>query len=356
MSSNTVAASTDSVKMNSLPSWAIPAVVAAAIAIGLAGSFILTNEISAFTLGVIAGAVYLVGIYAYSRAVEGGRHALDRAVTGLVTIFFIGALFPLVSVIWTVLSLGYKRFDSTFFTYSMSFVIDDGGGAYHAIIGTLIITTVTSLIAIPIGIFAAIYLVEYGNGNALARAMTFFVDVMTGIPSIVAGLFAVAVFAVVVGPGYQTGLVAAVALAVLMVPVVVRSTEEMLRLVPNDLREASYALGVPRWLTIVKVVIPTSIAGIVTGLTLAIARVIGETAPLLVTAGATARTNFSPFSEYMMTLPVFTYQQYQTSSGGFNATFADRAWAGALTLMIIVMVLNVIARLVSKYFAPKTGR
>jgi phosphate transport system permease protein len=142
---------------------------------------------------------------------------------------------------------------------------------------------------------------------------------------------------------------------VLMIPVVVRATEEMLRLVPNELREASYALGVPKWRTITKVVLPTSVAGIVTGVTLAVARVIGETAPLLVTVGTTTGTNLNPFSGRMATLPVFSYYQY-AQPGIPREPYIERAWAAALVLIIIVMALNVIARLISKFFAPPTGR
>ena len=133
---------------------------------------------------------------------------------------------------------------------------------------------------------------------------------MTGIPSIVAGLFAYALFALFFGPGIRMGFMGSIALAVLMIPVVVRSSEEMLRLVPNELREASYALGVPKWRTISKVVLPTSIAGITTGVMLSISRVIGETAPLLLTAGFTASMNYNLFEGRMQTLPVFTYTQY----------------------------------------------
>jgi len=135
----------------------------------------------------------------------------------------------------------------------------------------------------------------------------------------------------------------------------VRSTEEMLQLVPNELREASYALGVPKWLTIVKVVLPTSVAGIATGVTLAIARVIGETAPLLVTVGTIYKTNLNPFDGRMETLPIFAYYSYATPGLDREASF-DRMWAAALTLMLIVMILNLLARLISKFFAPKTGR
>ncbi len=140
-----------------------------------------------------------------------------------------------------------------------------------------------------------------------------------------------------------------------MIPVVVRSSEEMLRIVPNELREASYALGVPKWLTIVKVVLPTSVAGIMTGVMLAIARVIGETAPLLVAAGFTANMNYNLFVDRMQSLPVFVFTSY-ANQGTDAAAFIDRAWAGALTLMLIVMLLNLVARLIARVFAPKAGR
>ncbi len=223
------------------------------------------------------------------------RKAKDRLARNIVTGFFLLALFPLVSLIWGRSPRASQRLDGEFFTYSMRNVIGDGGGAVHAIWGTLIITGIASLISVPIGLFTAIYLVEYSAGSKLASAIRFFVDVMTGIPSIVAGLFAYTVFSLLFGPGTNNGFSGACALSVLMIPTVVRSTEEMLRLVPNELREASYALGVPKWRTIAKVVLPTALAGIVTGVVLSIARVIGETAPLLVTAGITASMNVNPF-------------------------------------------------------------
>ena len=167
-----------------------------------------------------------------------------------------------------------------------------------------------ALISVPIGVFAAIYLVEYGAGKRLARTITFLVDVMTGIPSIVAGLFALSLFVIILGPAVRFGFGGAVALSLLMIPTVVRSTEEMLRLVPADLREASYALGVPKWRTVTKVVLPTAVGGIVTGVVLAISRVIGETAPLLVIAGFTDSVNTNLFDGRMMTLPVFIFTQY----------------------------------------------
>jgi phosphate transport system permease protein len=233
-------------------------------------------------------------------------------------------------------------------------VVGEGGGAYHAILGTVIITALTAVISVPIGLLTAIYLVEYGTGR-LKRAITFFVDVMTGIPSIVAGLFAFALFTLLFGNDVRLGLMGAAALAVLMIPVVVRSCEEVLKLVPNELREASYALGVPKWRTVVKVVIPTAIAGLGTGITLAVARVVGETAPLLITVGLITGTNLNPFDGRMATLPVFAYYQL-TQPGTDTQAFLDRAWTAALVLIILVMVLNVVARLISRFFAPKTGR
>ena len=181
------------------------------------------------------------------------------------------------------------------------------------------------------------------SGNRVARTITFLVDVMTGIPSIVAGLFAYALFVLFFGEGVRMGFGGAVALSLLMIPIVVRSCEEMLKLVPDELREASYALGVPKWRTIVKVVLPTALPGIITGVTLAIARVIGETAPLLIIAGSTDSVNTNLFAERMMTLPVFIYYSY--TQPGVPAEFGQaRAWGAALVLIVIVMALNLLAR------------
>lgn len=353
------ARSSPSLTAGRLPRWAPWALLAASLLI-VAAPFAITalSSRSAFNLAgtVIIGALlYLVLVYVVSAIVEGRRKALDRLVTGVVACAFAIAMVPLVSVGWTVIDHGLSRFDPLFFTASMKGTLGPGGGALHAIMGTLLVTLAAAVISVPIGLMTAIYLVEYGRGNKLSRAITFLVDVMTGIPSIVAGLFAYALFALIFGPGVRMGLMGSVALSVLMIPVVVRSSEEMLRLVPNDLREAAYALGVPRWLTIVKVVLPTSIAGITTGVMLAVSRVIGETAPLLITAGFTDQMNYNLFSGRMQTLPVFVYSQY-AYQGIPPEAYVDRAWAAALTLILIVMVLNLIARLVAKLFAPKTGR
>ena len=241
-----------------------------------------------------------------------------------------------------------------FFNESMRNVVGAGGGGLHAIMGTIEITLAATVISVPVGILTAIYLVEYGRGR-LAQAITFLVDVMTGIPSIVAGLFAFALFSIFFGPGIRFGIGGAVALSLLMIPVVVRSTEEMLKLVPNELREASYALGVPKYLTILKVVIPTAIGGIITGVMIGISRIIGETAPLLIIAGITTSLNYNLFKDAMATLPVFVYTQY-ANAGSNPQAYLDRAWTGALVLVLIVMALNLIARILAKILAPKGSR
>ena len=334
----------------SLPRRAAPVALLAWAALGLV--LYLLADLGPVVAGLVAAVGYTLVICGWSRAVEGPRKAWDRLVTAVVTSAFLVALLPLVSVLGAVLARGAERFDADFFNNSMRGVVGEGGGAHHALMGTLIITGLATLISVPIGLLTAIYLVEYGRG-ALARYITFFVDVMTGIPSIVAGLFAYALFELFFGAGVRMGIMGSVALSVLMIPVVVRSTEEMLKLVPNELREASMALAVPKWRTVLKVVLPTALAGIATGVTLAIARVIGETAPLLVTVGITASDNFNPFDDRMATLSVFSFNQYATP-GIPPGPFLDRAWAAAFTLILIVMALNLLARLISRLFAPKT--
>ena len=291
----------------------------------------------------------------WSGIVEGRRRSVDRLTTTVVWSTFVVAVIPLVALVYQLLSKGFEVLSVEFFTASMRGVLGEGGGIYHALMGTIIITLCTTLISVPIGVMAAIYLVEYGKGNRLARTITFLVDVMTGIPSIVAGLFAFALFTLLFGPAIRFGIGGAVALSVLMIPIVVRATEEMLKLVPDELREASYALGVPKWRTIVRVVLPTALGGIATGVTIAVARVAGETAPLLIIVGSTTSTNFNPFDGRMMTLPVFIYSSV-TTGGKYAAENEARAWGAALVLVTIVMILNLLARLIGRVFAPKTGR
>ncbi|WP_406312167.1 phosphate ABC transporter permease PstA [Streptosporangium sp. NBC_01639] len=282
-----------------------------------------------------------------------GRRFKDRLVQSLVYLSFAIAVVPLVAVLWMVLKNGLARLDLEFLTHSMRNVgaRDATGGAYHAILGTLEQVLLASLISIPIGLLTAIYLVEYGQGGRLGRAISFFVDVMTGIPSVVAGLFVLAFWILALGMPFS-GFAGALALSILMMPTVVRSAEEMLRLVPNDLREASYALGVPKWRTITRIVLPTSFTGIATGVMLAIARVTGETAPLLLTVFFTDSINSDPFNGPQMGLPLYVFDQAARPTD----TAIDRAWAGALTLILIVMLLNLAARLIGWWRSPARNR
>jgi phosphate transport system permease protein len=334
-------------------------VVVAMIALGVAG-FVKVVLGAGWAPAVILGwLVLLLGYAGWSAALENRRAATDKLVGMLMWTAFVVAMVPLISLVYTVVRKGAPSLTPDFLSSDMTgrALLGEGGGIYHAIMGTIMVTGIAALIAIPIGILTAVWLVEYGQRSRLAPAITFLVDVMTGIPSIVAGLFGFALFAVITGdPLPRLGIGGGVALALLMVPTVVRSVEEMLKLVPDDLREAAYALGVPKWRTIVKVVLPTSVAGIVTGVTLAIARVAGETAPLLLILGTAREANWNPFDGGVQTLPVFIFQSLNQTAGPDGQVWTDRVWGAALFLIVIVMVLNVLARVVGSVFAPKTGK
>jgi phosphate transport system permease protein len=340
-----------SITANTLSRLQIGAVAVGAVAVG-ALSWAADGRPNWARWIIVTLITYCLAIYVVSRIAEGRRRGLDRMMSAVVASAFVLVAMPLLSLVWTVIERGTNRFDMTFFTETMRGVTGEGGGIYHAIIGTVIVTGLATLLSVPFGLFTAIYLAEYGHGTKLAKSIQTMVDVMTGIPSIVAGLFAYAMFELLFGPGTRSGIAGAVALTVLMTPVVVRSAEEMLRLVPNELREASYALGVPKWKTIVKVVLPTAIAGIITGVVLAIARVIGETAPLLITAGLAQGVNWNPFDGRMTTLPVYTYYQY-VQPGIPPSAGQDRAWTAALVLIIIVIGLFTSARILSSVLKPK---
>jgi len=187
-----------------------------------------------------------------------------------------------------------------------------------------------------------VYLVEYGGGTRLGKVTTFMVDILTGVPSIVAALFIYALWVATLG-FQRTGFAVSLSLVLLMIPVIVRSTEEMLRIVPMDLREASYALGIPKWKTIVRIVIPTALSGIVTGIMLSLARVMGETAPLLVLVGYAQAMNFNMFGGFMGSLPGMMYDQISAGAGA-NKIPTDRIWGAALTLVLLIALLNVAAR------------
>ena len=275
---------------------------------------------------------------------RGRRAFVDRLATVAVYLAFVIALVPLVAVVWYTVGRGMARFGSNFLTHSMAGVgpLDRNGGAYHAILGTVEQVLLASAISVPLGLLASIYLNEYG-GHKMTTIVRLLVDVMTGIPSIVAGLFVFAFWVLALHKGFS-GFAGAMALAVLMLPVVVRTSEEMLRLVPDAFREAAYALGIPKWRTILSIVLPTASTGITTGVMLAVARVTGETAPLLLTVFGSQYINGNPFRGAQSGLPLLIFQQ---ASSAYPAAI-DRAWAAAFTLILIVVALYVGARLLTR--------
>ncbi|MFF7859231.1 phosphate ABC transporter permease PstA [Streptomyces sp. NPDC007904] len=353
MSNATLSPQPGSLRGATLPKWFAWAVAAGSVAVGL-GISAAAGLDSDIQWALIASVLFVVGSFAISAKVEGRRQAKDRTATSLVWVAFLLTVIPLASLLWETVKRGVKVLDVYFLTHSMGVVADaePGGGIYHALLGTLEQVGLATLISVPVGVLTAIYLVEYGRGR-LAKAVTFFVDVMTGIPSIVAGLFILSIWILILQMG-PSGFAGSMALSILMIPVVVRSTEEMLKLVPNELREASLALGVPKWRTILKVVLPTSIGGITTGIMLAIARITGETAPVLLLVWGTNFINTNPFQDPQASLPMYIYLQYQNSVGSGAAY--DRAWAAALTLIAFIMILNMVARGIARWKAPKTGR
>ncbi|MGO9929873.1 MAG: phosphate ABC transporter permease PstA [Mycobacterium sp.] len=282
------------------------------------------------------------------------RRLVNIVATVFVTLSMVIALTPLVMVLGSVIAKGSKAITSTeWWTHSQAgmtaFVA--GGGAYHAIVGTLLQGLVCAVISVPIGIMVAIYLVEYGGGTPLGRLASFMVDILSGVPSIVAALFVYALCVATLGLP-RSELAASLALVLLMLPVIVRATEEMLRIVPVDLREASYALGIPKWKTIVRIVIPSGLSGIITGVMLSVARVMGETAPLLILVGYSQSMNYNVFRGFMGSLPGLMYNQ--TSAGaGVSPIPTERLWGAALTLILMIAVINIGARVMARICAPR---
>jgi phosphate transport system permease protein len=279
------------------------------------------------------------------------RKAKNALATALVTAAFVVAVVPLLWLLYTVVSRGYSALlASEWWLTSLRglYPQDPSGGMYHALYGSVVQGVVCAIIAVPIGIFTAIYLVEYGKGR-LARTVTFMVDILSGVPSIVAALFIFALWISIFGFP-KSAFAVSLALVLLMLPIVVRSTEEMLRLVPDELREASYALGVPKWKTIVKIVIPTAFSGMVTGMMLATARVLGETAPVLVLVGYSRSINHNVFDGNMASLPLLIMNELNNP----EAAGAMRVWGAALTLILLVMFFNLVAAVISRFSAIKT--
>ncbi|MFL6143978.1 MAG: phosphate ABC transporter permease PstA [Labedaea sp.] len=286
------------------------------------------------------------------QTVGAARRAKNLAATVLVWLAFVIAVIPLVWVLITVVGRGLEAvLGPNWWTHSLSGLrpYEEGGGAYHAIFGTIIQGLVTAALSVPIGVMVGIYLVEYGRRSRLARVTTFMVDILTGVPSIVAALFVYAVWITTFGFD-RSAFAVTLALLLLMVPVVIRTTEEMLKIVPDELREASYALGIPKWRTITKVVLPTALSGIVTGVMLGLARVMGETAPALVLVAYAPFINFDLFEGNMGNLPLMMADQFNNPEpAGFH-----RTWGAAMTLVLIIMVFNLIAAIFARLASVKT--
>ena len=275
-----------------------------------------------------------------------GRKVKNKVATILFATSFLIAMVPLAWVLYTVLERGISAvLSANWWNRSLSGVLPDqmAGGVYHAIYGTIVQAAIAAAIAVPLGVMAAIYLVEYGTGR-FAKITTFMVDILAGVPSIVAALFIFALWIATLGFP-QSAFAVSLALVLLMLPVVVRNTEEMLKLVPDELREASYALGVPKWKTIIRIVVPTALPGMISGVLLALARVMGETAPVLVLVGYARSINYDAFDGNMASLPLLIYTELINP----EAAGRLRVWGAALTLILLVAALYVAAAFINRY-------
>lgn len=284
--------------------------------------------------------------------IKNSRKVGDKFATVIIYASMALALIPLGWVLYEVITRGFPVITSAeWWTTSQLGVTagSEAGGVAHAIIGTIVQALVTSIITVPFGIFVAIYLVEYAGNSRLGKVTTFMVDILSGVPSIVASLFIYSMWVVMFGMS-RSGFAVSLALVLLMLPIVVRNTEEMLRVVPADLREASYALGVPKWKTIAKIVLPTALSGIVTGIMLAIARVMGESAPMLILVATSRIITWNPFGQSQSSLPLFMLDMYK--AGNTGAAF-DKMWGAALTLVLIIAIINIVARVISAKFSVK---
>jgi phosphate transport system permease protein len=277
-------------------------------------------------------------------AINPARRRKDRVMRGVLAAATVLALVPLVLIIWYLLKKGLGAFSSSFFTTDPNGnFLGDPGGIKSAILGTIEMVLLASAIAVPIGIGVALYLTEYGRDSRFAKAVRYFVDVMTGVPSIVFGLFIyITLILTGVGGGFA-GWKGAVALSLLMLPIVTRSAEVVLLLVPDSLREAALALGAPRWRVLSRIVLPTALPGLITGTLLAVARAAGETAPLLFTATIVQGTSFN-LGDRMNSLPA----QIFADVGQAQDRLVQRAWGAALTLVLMILLLTLIARLFSR--------
>jgi phosphate transport system permease protein len=279
-------------------------------------------------------------------AVSPARRRKDVVARRTIMAATVLALIPLVLIVYYLLSKGLGAWSPDFFTTDPTgntfFKSSSIGGVKSAILGTIEMVALASAIAVPIGVGVAIWLVEYGKSSWFAQVVRFFVDVLTGVPSIVFGLFVYIVLVVGTGTTFA-GYKGSIALSLLMLPVIIRSAEVILMLIPAGLRESALALGAPRWKVIFSIVLPTALPGMVTGMLLAVARAAGETAPLLFTAASTKATTYN-LGGFMNSLPVQIYSDVTSPT----TAVVNRAWGAALTLVTLILLLNLIARLISR--------
>jgi phosphate transport system permease protein len=323
----------------------VPVAGSIAIAVAITSpAFFLTALDGSVGYAVVAYGVFLAAYGLWSTRVLGRVAATDRIATVVVASFGLLALVPLGILLWFTVDRGLPGLRSNFFTETLGEVgpLDPAskGGALHAIVGTLQQVALAAVISTPLGILTAVYLSEF-HGRA-ERLVRFFVDSMSGTPSIVAGMFVYTMWVLQLDQGYS-GLAAAMALSVLMLPTVARTAEEMLRLVPGGLRESALALGAPQWRTILRIVVPTARGGLITAVLLGVARVVGETAPLIMTAFGGDQLHTNPLSGAQSALPLFAYQRIRNAL----ESEVQRGWAAALVLVLLVLILFTLTRVVA---------
>jgi phosphate transport system permease protein len=289
-------------------------------------------------------AAFVLIYWICERELEGPLVAADKTVALVIGSVAVGLLIPLLTIIGFVVSKGVHALSTNFFTETLASVgpqskATDGGGK-HAIVGTLEQVGLAMLFCVPVGLATAVYMNEVGGRSVqIVRTM---VNAMSGVPSIVAGLFIYAVWILQFHHTFS-GFAASLALSILMLPTITRTAEEVLRLVPDGLREASLALGAPEWRTAWSIVLPTARSGLITAVILGVARAVGETAPLIMTAFGSNSMNTDAFKDPQQSLPLFVWQQYLAQLPGPLA----RAWTGALVLITMVLVLFTAARLIA---------
>jgi phosphate transport system permease protein len=318
-----------------------PAAILGVVGVAMAAIFAVTPLSGVLGWTICTYVTFVVADYVDTARSHGGVAAKDRVATVLVCSAGMCTIVPLILIVIYVVSQGIGGITTAFFTETLDSVgpADPAtvGGAKHAIVGSFQQVGLAMLLATPLGLLTAIHLTE--SRGRLARVTRVLVDAMSGIPSIVAGLFIFTMFVLKFDQGFS-GLAAAMALAVLMLPTVARTAEEVIKLVPDGLRESSLALGAPQWKTVTKIVLPAARSGLVTATVLGVSRIAGETAPLLMTAFGSDSMNANPLKNPQSSLPLFAFQRVRAAL----PTQIARGWAGALLLIVIVLSLFTLAR------------